>query len=145
MCIIRFGGDEAEYLTLTVHDRNIPDSTDYWDGNWLSCTAEVSVGTFRGSLNGLLRSDEFAQCLTGLEELYRRLNGEALFETLEAWLAFRVIGDGKGHIEVQGRLRDDQVHGNTLEFRLFFDQTYLPSIIRQLRATLEQFPIVGRR
>jgi hypothetical protein len=143
--VIRFGGDEAEYLTLTVHGRNIPDATDYWDGNFLWCTAEVVAGAFRGSLSNVLRNEDLARFLTRVEELYRRLDGEALLDTLDGWLDLRLIGDGRGHVEARGQLCDDPVHGNTLEFRLYFDQTLLPPIMGQLRAALERFPVMGHR
>jgi hypothetical protein len=143
MCVIRFGGDEAEYLTLTIHGRSHPDSTDYWDGNWLTSTAEIAVGAFRGSIDRLLRNEEVSRFHDRLAELHERLTGEALFDTLEGWFDLRIIGDGRGHMEARGQLCDDPVHGNVLEFRLFFDQTALPRLMAQLRAVLMAFPVVG--
>jgi len=141
--VIHFGGAEAECLTLTLHGRSLPQAADYWDGNWLVCSAEVSVGAFRGSLGGLLRNEDIGRFHDRVVELSERLTGEALFDTLEGWFDLRLIGDGRGHIEARGRLCDDPVHGNVLEFRLFFDQTYLPPL-KQLRAAMEAFPVVGR-
>ncbi len=144
MCVIRFGGEDAEYLTLTVHGRSLPDSLDYWDGNWLACTAEVAVGAFRGSLDRLLRNEDISRFHDRLTELNERLTGEALFDTLDGWFDLRVIGDGRGHLEARGQLCDDPVHGNELEFRLFFDQTFLPPLLAQLRAVMEAYPVVDR-
>jgi hypothetical protein len=141
--VIRIGGAKAEYLTLTLHGRSLPHAADYWDGNWLACTAEVSAGAFRGSLDGLLRNEDIDRFLDRVAGLYERLTGEALFDTLEGWLDLRLIGDGRGHIEARGQLCDDPVHGNVLEFRLFFDQTYLPSLMAELRAAMKAFPVVG--
>src|SRR5262245_11070086 len=98
MCLLRLGGEDAEYLTLKVHGRNTPGSADYWDGNWLSCTAEVSAGAFRGALRGLLRNDDLAGFLLRLEQLHRRLDAEARLDTLDGWLDVRLAGDGRGHI-----------------------------------------------
>jgi hypothetical protein len=144
MCIIRLGGEEADFLVLTVHGRAFPASTDYWDGNWLRCTAEVVAGAFRGRMDRTLRNEELARFLLRLEGLYERLSGEALFDTLEHWLDLRIIGDGRGHMKARGQLRDDPVCGNVLEFRLYFDQTSLPSLMRQVRAVLAAFPVVGQ-
>ncbi len=144
MCMIRFGGEQAEHLTLTVHGRSLPHSSDYWDGNWLTCTAEVAVGAFRGSLNRLLRNEEVGRFLDRIVVLQERLLGETLFDTLEGWFDLRVVGDGRGHMEARGQLCDDPVRGNVLEFRLHLDQTYLPPLIAQLRSVLETFPVVGR-
>src|SRR5262245_58655106 len=107
MGIIHIGGEQAEFLTLTVHGRSLPHATDYWDGNWLACTAEVSAGAFRGTLDGLLRNKDLSRFLERLQGLYERLTGEALFDTLDGWLDLRLIGDGRGHVEVEGQLVDD--------------------------------------
>jgi hypothetical protein len=142
--LIRFGGETEEYLALLIHGRTHADSADYWDGNWLSCTAEVQTGAFRGRIESSLRNEDLARFLSSLEALYERLTGEALFDTLDGWLDIRVIGDGRGHVEVRGQLCDDPVYGNSLEFRLFFDQTCLPSLIARLRAVLAAYPVVGK-
>ena len=144
MNTIRFGGSELEFFTLTIHDRNIPEATDYWDGNWLWCTAEVHAGAFDGTLDNMIRTEDLARFLPRLESLYQTQEGEALFDTLEGWLDLRVIAAGRGHIEVRGQMIDDPVGGNELAFRLAIDQTYLPPIIAQIRAALEAFPILGR-
>jgi hypothetical protein len=145
MSVIRLGRERAEYLTLAIHGRNRPVSEDYWDGNWLWCTAEVAAGAFRGSVSNVIRNEDLIRFLPRLEDLYRRLDGEALLDTLEGWLDLRVIGVGHGQVEVRGSLCDAPVDGNQLEFRLALDQTFLPPLIGQIRAAVEAFPIVGRR
>jgi len=144
MSVIRLGGGEAEYLTLAIHGRKRLESEDYWDGNFLWCTAEVTAGTFRGSVSNVIRNEDLIRFLDGLEVLYQRLDGEAMLDTLENWLDLRVIGVGHGQIEVRGALCDAPVGGNQLEFRLAIDQTYLPPLIGQILAAVEAFPIVGR-
>ena len=141
--VIHIGGAGAEYLTLTVHGRNIPEATDYWDGNFIWCTAVVAAGAFRGSLSNPIRNEDLARFLPRLEALYQRLDGEALLDTLDGWLDVRVVDVGRGRIEVRGSLIDDPVGGNQLEFRLALDQTYLPPIIGQVRAAVEAFPVRG--
>ena len=105
--LIRFGGTDAEYLMLTVHGRNIPEAADYWDGNFLWCPAEVAAGAFRGSFSNLIRNEDLARFLPRLETLYERLDGVALFDTLDGWLDVQVVGVGRGHIEVRGQFIDD--------------------------------------
>jgi hypothetical protein len=79
-----------------------------------------------------------------LSVLYERLTGEAVLETMERWLCFRITGDGRGHLELRGKLCDDLALGNTLDFRLAFDQTLLPPLLRQLAGVLAAYPILGR-
>lgn len=97
-----------------------------------------------GFLDRLLRNEDIGRFYDRVVVLHDRLNGEALFDTLDSWFDLRVIKGNRGHMEARGQLCDDPVHGNMLEFHLFFDQTYLPSLIVQLRAVLEAFPVVDR-
>lgn len=143
MVTIQFGSESAEFLRLMVYGREHIGATDYWDGNWLSATAEVAAGAFRGTLGGSIRGDEVTAFSRQLESLYDRLDGEACFLTMESWVEIRVTANRRGHVEVHGRLTDDMVDGNTLEFRLSFDQTFLPPIIAQLHEVTRQFPVVG--
>jgi hypothetical protein len=144
MSIIHFGGEQNEFLSLTVHGRSRPETSDYWDGNWLWCSAEVSAGAFRGTVDCMLRTEDLARFLPRLERLSESLDGEALLDTLEGWLDIRLTGDGRGHVALCGQLVDAPADGNSLEFRLSLDQTFLPPLIAQLRAVLAQFPVVGR-
>jgi hypothetical protein len=144
MCSIRIGEEEAEFLRLMMHGRSHPDATDFWDGNWLDCTADVTAGAFRGNLRRGLRADELEAFRQQLAVLYDRLTGEAVLDTMEEWLRVRVIGDGRGHMEASCRLCDDPAFGNTLDCRLRFDQTFLPAVLRQLDRALQTYPVVGR-
>src|SRR4051812_5561709 len=89
VCSIRIGGDQAEYLALTVNGRERPDASDYWDANWLICTAEVVAGHFRGRLDRSLRTDELERFYQQVIPLYERLSGEAELSTMEGWLTLR--------------------------------------------------------
>src|SRR6266513_54701 len=75
-----------------------PNSADYWDGNFLWCSAEVAAGAFRGSLGNVIRNEDLLRFLLRLEDLYQRLDGEALLDTLDGWLDVRVIGVSRGQI-----------------------------------------------
>jgi hypothetical protein len=145
MVTIHLGGEPPDLLALTVYGRVHPDASDFWDGNWVSCTAEVSAGAFRGTLGGSIRTDELVDFHRALSGLYERLDGEVVFQTMEGWIDFRVTANRRGRVEVRGRLIDDRAAGNALEFRLSFDQTFLPPIIARLREAEERFPVVGDR
>jgi hypothetical protein len=144
MCCVTIGGEQAEYLALTVRGRERPDSADFWDANWLVCTAEVVAGTFRGRLDASLRTDELEGFLRQVERLNERLSGEAELTTMEGWLAVRLTADGRGHVEAICRLCDGPGSGNVLECRLGLDQTFLPPLLRQLASTLSAYPVLCR-
>ena len=141
---IHIGGEDAEYLDLSVQGRPVPGSEDYWDGNWLGCEISVAVGAFRGTFGEAIRSDELERFLPELVRLYSNLTGSANLEALDGWLNLRLEGDGRGHINVTCRLSDSSGYGSTLDFRLDLDQTHLPKIIRQIEAVLRVYPVIGR-
>jgi hypothetical protein len=142
MSIIHFGCG-SDFLTLRIHGRTKPDAQNYWDANWLHCTADASAGAFCGTLEWQLRNEDLARFMHALEGLDRQA-GEALLETIDGWLAIQVIRDDQGHIEARCQLVDNSIGGSTLEFRLLLDQTVLPVLMDQLRGVLEQFPVLGR-
>ena len=141
--VIHFGGAEAEYLKLTLWGRSAPDATDYWDGNWFVCNADVAAGGFRGAVSGDLRTEELASFAVQLGRLQESLWGEAEFDTMEDWLSIRITGDGRGHMELRCRLQDRPGDGNTLEFALAIDQSFTRSSLAQLAAAVRAFPVVG--
>lgn len=142
MCIIHFSSG-ADSFTLRIHGRTNPNAKNYWDANWLHCTAEVLVGAFRGILEWQLRNEDLARFMHALEGLAGRM-GEAVLDTGDGWLDVRIIRDEQGHIEARCQLVDNPAGGNSLEFRLLLDQTVLPALTGQLREVLERFPVVGQ-
>jgi hypothetical protein len=145
MCVIRFDGEKVACVALAIHGRNLPGAEDYWDGNFLWCTADVATGAFRGSVSNVIRNEDLIRFLRRLEDLDQRPGGEALLDTLDGWLDLRLVGVGDGSVELRGQICDAPVGGNQLEFRLALDQTRLPPLIEQVRAAVEAFPVVGRR
>ena len=138
--IVQIGNAESECLTLEFHGRLNPDSLDFWDGNWVRCKILVRVPAFEGTLDGSVRIDEIARFRNQVVDLYRMLNGVAAFETLEKWFWIRMIGDERGHVRLTGHMSDDPVDGNILSFRLILDQTFLPSLMKQLQLVLDLYP-----
>jgi hypothetical protein len=140
---VRIGGEQAEFIALTVKGRERPDSTDYWDANWLACSVEVAAGAFRGRHDSSIRTEELEQFYQQVGGLNERLVGQAELATMEGWLVIRLIGDGRGHVEVTCRLCDDPASGNTLECRLSVDQTFLLPLLHQLAAVTSVYPVVN--
>lgn len=74
--------------------------------------------------------------LPQLQRLYATLRGIATFQTVERQVGFTLTGDGKGHIELVGFLKDRGGGDNSIQFRLSYDQTLLPRSITQIEALL---------
>jgi hypothetical protein len=135
-------GDDL--VTVKILGRMHPGADDYWDGNWLLSPIEIQVGGFSGEVPAGLRSEELRRFREQLERLYRTLEGEARLESIEEWILLVCQGDGMGHINVKGFVRDRPGIGNRLNFDLCFDQTHLPSLLDQLRKIEAAYPELGR-
>jgi hypothetical protein len=134
-------GSAGPQLRLRALRRLYPQCTDYWDGNWLACEAQVGAGAFSGSFEAELRTDELARFAEQLAVLYGDLKGEAVLASTDFWIDVIVKGDGRGHFVAEAWLKDQAGVGNQLTFQLRFDQTELTSILSALRRTLELFPV----
>jgi hypothetical protein len=55
----------------------------------------------------------------------------------------KIQGDGLGHFEAECHAMDQAGVGNRLEFRLSFDQTDIPGILKGLDRVNEAFPARG--
>jgi hypothetical protein len=62
---------------------------------------------------------------------------------MEGQLALELIGDGRGHIRVEGISLDVVGVGNRLNFHFDIDQTYLARIVRSLEKSISMYPVVG--
>ena len=132
-------------VVLDVMRRELPSAEDYWDGNWLVVQVTVAMGSWRGEFEAGLRSTEFEQFLAGVRHLQENLDSAAEFTTDEGWLHLRLMGDGLGHIRVEGRATDQPGTSDALSFRTDFDQTYLSALIPELEAVMTAFPVRGER
>lgn len=137
--------DSGNTLVIKPYRRTHPECTDYWDGNWVRTKIDLRVGCFQASVDADLRVDELASFRNQLDVIYNELKGEAQLTSLEHWIELRILGDGLGHFDVRGSLRDEPSFGNVLHFRLYFDQTSIPEMITNLDRIFESFPIFGRR
>jgi hypothetical protein len=140
--IISFGGVERERLRIDVTGYERPCVGDYHDDNWLTVQISVSVGGFHGGTDASFLTGEFVSFLSQLRPLYETLRGTAEFATIEGQLRMRLVGDGKGHIELKGKVADRPGDGNRLSFTLQLDQTQLGNSIREIEAVLAVFPVV---
>lgn len=144
---IVIGQTEYERVTIRVLGRMHPGADDFWDGNWLITPLTARVGAFRADVEGRpaagLRGDELKSFRQELQTLYERLDGRAELRSLEGWLSLDLVGDGVGHIRVEGEMQDRAGEGNRLSFRLELDQTFLPPIIESLRAVEATYPLLG--
>ena len=135
------GVENTEQITLTVINYERPASGEYYDDNWLSCELQVRAGAFCGKYAANFLTFELTKLLENLDRLYRDLKGSVEFEAMENQLELKFSCDSLGHIHVLGITRDQPGIGHVLRFSFSFDQTYLATVLEQLRQVVQEFPV----
>lgn len=91
-------------------------------------------GTFEGYVDAYLYAWEITAFVDQLQSLYTALTGEAVLEGQEGDLHFRLEGNGRGAITVEGTLRAfGRPRPLSLDFYFVIDQTYLPAFLAGLK------------
>jgi hypothetical protein len=55
----------------------LPESTDYWDGNWLHAPVEIAVGGIHAYKQAGLRADDLRRFREQLQKVYKALDSQA--------------------------------------------------------------------
>ena len=139
--IFSFGHSEQERVEVDVLHYERAPVGEYHDNNWLSVEIRVCAGGFRGKAAAAILTHELVEFASRIRPLFETLSGSAIFATMEGQLTFRLVGDGKGHLELRGEVADQAGIGNRLHFTLQFDQSQLGASIRELDRVISQFPI----
>ena len=140
---LRIGSTEVSYLKVTPKQRLYDEREDFWDGNWVESAIELRAGGFQGRFSASLRAEDFTELRRQLAELHTHLEGEAKFSSMEGWLTIILRGDGLGHFEALCEAIDEPGVGNRLHFRLEFDQTEIPRMLKELEDIGRAFPVRG--
>ena len=135
--------DSGNYIRIKLNGLNYPNAELDWDRNWLNTLIEVKAGAFSGSFKADFMTTDFQRFKNELEILYNNLNGKADFKSLENQVEINIKGNGFGHLEAACRLMDKVGTGNELECELFFDQTQIPKMLKDLEKITSEFPVTG--
>ena len=136
-----FGGSDRERVEVDILRYERKPVGEYWDDNWLTVQVSVHAGEFHGKVNAAIFTGELVAFMNQLRPLFETLRGSAEFTTMEGQLKMRLIGDGKGHIELRGEAADEPGVGNLLSFILRFDQSQLGRSTHELEKVIAEFPV----
>jgi hypothetical protein len=132
-------------LRVWIAGRQFEDVRDYRDGNWLVVRAEVrSPGSIVSCERALIHGDELQTFLEQLDAAHRALSGTARLQSLESHLNVEVAFRPLGHADLTINITPDP-DTETHRFHDSSDQTYLAGTIREIRAVLAEYPVVGTR
>ena len=136
-----FGQSEHERIEIEVLRYENAPVGEYYDDNWLRSQIRVRTGGFRGRVDAAVLAGELSAFFAGLRPLHETLRGSAEFSTMEQQLHLRLVGDGKGHVELTGEVADQPGIGNRLHFTLQIDQSQLGASIHELERVTAEFPV----
>ncbi|MFC5603751.1 hypothetical protein [Sporosarcina koreensis] len=136
-------GEETK-VEIDVLYRSYPNSSDYWDANWVNATIKIEIPGYKVSFDADLRTDEIRKFLNELKSLRQSLRGKASLTNLEGNLEFEGEIDKLGKIKWNAETCYPAGNGAVLEFKFESDQTYLNMLIKELDDIITHFPVIGK-
>ena len=107
--------------------------------DWFQAETNISVNSFKGNITPYFEISDFNRFYTQLVELYEKLKGEAELNPIEGQFGLKLIGDGMGHIQVEGIAYTHATYGSCLKFEFEEDQTHLPKLIKSLEQVVHSY------
>lgn len=129
---------------LWVHGRQFPEAEDYYDGNWLHVTAHCGAsGASVWAQGAILMVTDIAGFGDRCAALLNGDTTSAALDPLEPELNLSLEAVGHlGHVLARVEITPDHLaQAHRFEFEV--DQSYLPGIIRQCSAIVQEYPIRG--
>lgn len=128
-------------LSIWVHQRQFPNSTDYWDGNWLVVTASCEAsGAIVWTKGPIIHLPEIERLMTSAQQMHASLSGTAELGCIEPELDFRLNMTGQGRIEMEVNITSDHLVQEHC-FRFELDQSYLPKLVNDCAKVLAKYPV----
>lgn len=134
--------DSGDSIRICINGLDNSDTEKDCGIYWLKSEIFVKAGGFSGNFKASLENFDFEDFLKQLKSLYIKLDGSAVFQTIENQVKINIVGDGIGHLSAKCELMDFAGSGNVLLFKINFDQSHLPKIINQLEIITNKYPVV---
>ena len=132
-------------LSVWVEDREFPDASDYWDGNWLVIRAKMKAsGASVESGGPILMTTDVERFRDDLVVMASTLAGKAILTGLEPGINMTLEMCGRGHVEGVIEITPDHLNQQH-RFKVEADQSYLPALVSSCDAILSRFPVTNPR
>ncbi len=131
---------QLQGLKIWVHGRQYPETTDYWDANWLLVTAECASNDSKAHVSGpIIHLSELAAWADAADQLSHTLVGEANLECIEPELSVSIaMSKSEKTLMTVDLNRNDPAQKQSFQFDL--DPTCLPVLSHACRQILESYP-----
>jgi hypothetical protein len=137
---LAIGAGSAQRVEVAILGYADPKSQAPYDADWLMVEVEIAAGVFAGRFAASFEAGAFERFRADLTQVHATLAGEAAFETIEAQLTLRLVGNGRGQVALTGTAQHPLGDGNRLTFAFALDQTQLVEPLRQLEHITHAFP-----
>ena len=134
---------EKTKVEIDVLAREYPNSSDYWDGNWVISNVKVEIPGYYVDFNASLRTDDIRDFVNDLKSMNRYLTGKAILKNLESFIHFEGEMDKLGHIDWSGETCYPAGSGTVLTFEFVSNQSYLEDLIKELEDITYVYPVIG--
>ncbi|MBM7569938.1 hypothetical protein [Aquibacillus albus] len=135
---------EKTKVEIDVKGREYPNSSDYWDGNWVVSNVKVEIPGYNVNFNASLRTDDIRDFVNDLKLMSRNLSGKAILKNLDSFIHFEGEMDKLGHIEWSGETCYPAGSGAVLTFEFVSNQSYLDALIKELEDITYVYPVIGK-
>ncbi|WP_270182274.1 WapI family immunity protein [Alkalihalobacillus sp. CinArs1] len=145
MAVIQFQllGDKSK-IAIEVLGRKYPDSTDYWDGNWIDSYVLLKIPGYSAKFRANVRTNELLSFLEELKTMNETLKGKAVLENMEDFILLEGRMDALGNVMWSGETCYPMGTGAILNFTFESDQSYLTKLIEELIVVVDKFPVIGK-
>jgi hypothetical protein len=129
---------------LWIHGRQFPEADDYDDGNWLRVTAHCGAsGASVWAQGAIVMVTDIAGFGKQCDAMLRGDSRSAVLDPYEPELRVSLeVADRLGHIHVQVEITAEHLT-QSHKFEFDVDQSYLPDIIKECSAIVQEYPIRG--
>ncbi|WP_339147162.1 MULTISPECIES: hypothetical protein [unclassified Sutcliffiella] len=134
---------EKTKVEIEVLSREHPDSSDYWDGNWVISNVKVEIPGYYVDFNASLRTDDIRDFVNDLKLMHRHLSGKAILKNLDSFIHFEGVMNKLGHIDWSGETCYPAGSGAVLTFEFVSNQSYLENLIKELEDIIKIYSVIG--
>lgn len=97
--------DENFFAKLEFNGRDRPQSSDFWDANWISVSVEIRTPGFTVNVPLSLRSEELERFSAELYEAAKNNLGIARLRTMEESLELNIVRERRGKYHIEGHIQ----------------------------------------
>ena len=131
------GSKGADYVSISVTGPSP-------GGLWTRAEIKIRCDGWSGSANWSFYKGELRAFADAIRRLHRDLSGTAELQPMEPNITLSLNGDGKGHMNAEGEVRNNLSSGTALAFSFSIDQTYLMEIADRLTGPIRRKSHNGR-